>query len=123
MDELVTQHLQPPTVVIQASPLRESALALVKLQECGLVVHLPAMVCCYYVHKEGTGGGGGGGGGGVGRMGTRPPWQQICILHQPLCKPVAARGVMRVTYVYLETSVDAGCVIARVNNSKSVQLP
>ena len=53
MGKLVTllgQHLvgQPPTVVIQATPVWEAVLALVKLQECGLGVHLPVKVCCYY---------------------------------------------------------------------------
>ena len=52
MGELVTllgQHLEehPPTVVIQATTWQEEVLALVKLQECGLGVHLPVKVCCY----------------------------------------------------------------------------
>ena len=47
--ELVTllgQHLkeQLPTVVIQALVWWEAVLALVKLQECGLEVHLPVEV-------------------------------------------------------------------------------
>ena len=62
MAELVTleQHMEtePPTVVIQATGLWEAALALVKLQEGGLGVHLPVKVavllslinqsCCNY---------------------------------------------------------------------------
>ena len=49
MAELVTlleQHMerQPPTVVIQATTWWEAALAHVKLQECGLGVHLPVQV-------------------------------------------------------------------------------
>ena len=39
---------QPPTVVIQATLWWEVVLALVKLQDCGLAVHLPVKVCCYY---------------------------------------------------------------------------
>ena len=35
---------EPPTVVIQATGLWEAALALVKLQEGGLGVHLPVKV-------------------------------------------------------------------------------
>ena len=43
---LLEQHLdrQPFTVVIQASTWWEIILALVKLQECGLKVHLPVKV-------------------------------------------------------------------------------
>ena len=43
---LLEQHLdgQPPTVVIQAIIWWETALALVKLQECGQGVHLPVKV-------------------------------------------------------------------------------
>ena len=49
MAELVTlleQHMdgQPPTVVIQATAWWEAALAHVKLQDCGLGVHLPVKV-------------------------------------------------------------------------------
>ena len=45
------QHLdrQPPTVVTQATDWWETVLALVKLQECGLGVHLPVKVCCYCI--------------------------------------------------------------------------
>ena len=41
------EHLdrQPPTVVTQASTWWEMVLALVKVQECGLGVHLPVKVC------------------------------------------------------------------------------
>ena len=44
---LLEQHLdrQPPTVVTQATTWWETALAHVKLQECGLGVHLPVKVC------------------------------------------------------------------------------
>ena len=50
MAKLVTpleQNLDrlPPTVVIQATTWWETALAYVKLQECGLGVHLPAGKC------------------------------------------------------------------------------
>ena len=38
---------EPPTVVIQATTWLEVVLALVKLQEDGLGVHLPVNVCCY----------------------------------------------------------------------------
>ena len=43
---LLEQYLdgQPPTVVTQAIIWWEAALALVKLQECGLGVHLPVKV-------------------------------------------------------------------------------
>ena len=49
MGELVTllgQHSdeQPPTLVIQATPVWEAALVHVKLQECGLGVNLSVMV-------------------------------------------------------------------------------
>ena len=46
---LLEQHLdrQPPTVVTQATTWWETVLALVKLQECGLGVHLPVKVCVY----------------------------------------------------------------------------
>ena len=46
---LVGRHLdrQPPTVVTQATTWWETVLTLVKLQECGLGVHLPVSVCCY----------------------------------------------------------------------------
>ena len=45
---LLEQHMekQPPTVAIQATTRMETGLALVKLQECGLGVHLPVKVCC-----------------------------------------------------------------------------
>ena len=51
MAKLVTvleQHLgrQLPTVVIQATTWWETELACVKLQECGLKVHLPVIVRC-----------------------------------------------------------------------------
>ena len=51
MAKLITvleQHLdrQPPTVVIQATPWRESVHAHVKLMECGLAVNLPVKVSC-----------------------------------------------------------------------------
>ena len=41
------QHLdsQPPTVVIQVTTWQETVFAHVKLQECGLRVHLPVHVC------------------------------------------------------------------------------
>ena len=43
---LLEQNLdrQPPTVVTQATPWWEKILALVKLQEIGLGVHLPVKV-------------------------------------------------------------------------------
>ena len=48
MAELVTleqyMEAEPPTVVIQATGLWEAVLALVKLQEGGLGVHLPVKV-------------------------------------------------------------------------------
>ena len=45
---LLEQHLDrlPPTVVIQATTWWETALAHVKLMECGRGVHLPVRVCC-----------------------------------------------------------------------------
>ena len=39
-----TTYGQPPTVVIQATTWWEAALAHVKLQDCGLGVHLPVQV-------------------------------------------------------------------------------
>ena len=53
---LPEQHLdrQPPTVVIQATLWWEPAIALVKLQECGLEMHLPVKVCCYHTCMYGT---------------------------------------------------------------------
>ena len=44
---LMEQHFerQPPTVVIQATTWWETVIAHVKLQECGLGVHLPVKVC------------------------------------------------------------------------------
>ena len=52
MAKLITaleQHSdrQPPTVVTQAIIWWETVLALVKLQESGLGVHLPVKVCYY----------------------------------------------------------------------------
>ena len=52
MAELVIlgeQHLdrEPPTVVTQATAWWEATLALVKLQEIGLTVHLPVKVRYY----------------------------------------------------------------------------
>ena len=49
---LLEQHLdkQPPTVAMWATlwcPW-EAEFALVNLQGCGLAVHLPVKVCCYY---------------------------------------------------------------------------
>ena len=46
---LLEQQLdrQPPTVVTQATTWWETVLALVKLQEIGLGVHLPVKVCYY----------------------------------------------------------------------------
>ena len=46
---LLEQHLnrQPPTVVTQATTWWETVLALVKLQEIGLGMHLPVKVCYY----------------------------------------------------------------------------
>ena len=38
---------QLPTVVTQATTWWETVLTHVKLQEAGLVVHLPVDVCCY----------------------------------------------------------------------------
>ena len=38
---------QPPTVAILATTWWEAGLALVKLQDCGLEVHLPVKVCFY----------------------------------------------------------------------------
>ena len=38
--------LQPPTVVIQGTTCQETVFAHVKLQECGLEVHLPVIVRC-----------------------------------------------------------------------------
>ena len=44
---LLEHHLdrQPPTVVILATTWRQTVLGHVKLQECGLAVHLHVMVC------------------------------------------------------------------------------
>ena len=56
------QHLdrQPPTVVIQVTTWWETTLTHVKLQECGLGVHLPINVCmfllpyiCMHIHRGG----------------------------------------------------------------------
>ena len=49
---LLEQHLdrQPPTVVIQAITRWEAVLALVKLQECGLEMHLPVKVSAYHIN-------------------------------------------------------------------------
>ena len=46
---LLEQHWDrmPPTVVTQATTWWERVLALVKLQEIGLRVHLPVKVCDY----------------------------------------------------------------------------
>ena len=46
---LLDQHSdrQPPTVVMQATTWWEAVLAHVKLQECGLGVHLPVNVGYY----------------------------------------------------------------------------
>ena len=46
---LLEQQLdrQPPTVVTQATTWWDPVLALVKLQEIGLGVHLPVEVCYY----------------------------------------------------------------------------
>ena len=46
---LLEQHSDrmPPTVVTQATTWWETVLALVKLQEIGLGVHLPVEVCYY----------------------------------------------------------------------------
>ena len=64
MAELVTleQHMDrmPPTVVIQATDCLEAVLALVKLQEGGLRVHLPVKVamlltmqsCCNHCNQH-----------------------------------------------------------------------
>ena len=54
MARLITpleQHLDrmPPTVVTQATTWWETVLALVKLQEIGLGVHLPVKVCYWWV--------------------------------------------------------------------------
>ena len=54
MGELVTllgQHSdeQPPTLVIQATPVWEASLVHVKLQECGLGGHRPVKVWCFNV--------------------------------------------------------------------------
>ena len=38
---------QPPTVVTQGTTWRETVLAHVKLQECGLGVNLPVKVCVF----------------------------------------------------------------------------
>ena len=54
---LLEQHLdrQPPTVVIQATTWWETVLACVRLQECGLGVHLPVNVCrIRYQNLDGT---------------------------------------------------------------------
>ena len=54
MAELVTleQHMdrEPPTVVIQATDCLEAVLALVKLQEGGLRVHLPVKVAMLIIN-------------------------------------------------------------------------
>ena len=51
---LLEQHLdrQPPTVVIQATIWWEALIALVNLQECGLVVYLPVKVCYMYACEQ-----------------------------------------------------------------------
>ena len=48
------QHLdrQPPTVAILATAWWEATIALVKLQECGLEMHPPVKVCCYYTCNQ-----------------------------------------------------------------------
>ena len=50
---LLEQHSdrQPPTVVTQATTWWETVLALVKLQEIGLGVHLPVQVF-RHIHKK-----------------------------------------------------------------------
>ena len=47
---LLEQYMdkEPPTVVIQATTWWEAQLALVKLQEYGLEMHLTAKVGCWY---------------------------------------------------------------------------
>ena len=57
MAELVTlleQHMdkEQPTVAIQATTWWEAVLALVKLLECGLGVHLPVKVECDNMQSE-----------------------------------------------------------------------
>ena len=49
---LLEQHSdrQPPTVVTQATTWWETVLALVKLQEIGLEVHLPVKVRMYVIN-------------------------------------------------------------------------
>ena len=49
---LLEQQLDrmPPTVVTQATTWWETVLALVKLQEIGLGVHLPVKVCYYTLY-------------------------------------------------------------------------
>ena len=52
MVELVEEQQldrEPPTYVTQATTWWEVVLALVKLRECGLAVHLSVKVCCYYM--------------------------------------------------------------------------
>ena len=46
---LEEQHL-PPTVAIQATPWWEIGLALVKLQGCGLEMHLSVKVSAYHIN-------------------------------------------------------------------------
>ena len=48
---LLEQHLDRllPTVVLEATYWWEAQLTLVKLQKCGLGVHLPVKVHCYYL--------------------------------------------------------------------------
>ena len=48
---LLEQHLdrQPTTVVTQVTTWWETVIVLVKLQECGLEVHLPVEVCGYHI--------------------------------------------------------------------------
>ena len=47
---LLEQHLdrQPPTAVMQATTCWGTVLKHVRLQECGLGMHLPVTVCCCY---------------------------------------------------------------------------
>ena len=54
LDTSVEQHLdrQPPTVVMLATTWWEVVLAHVKLQECGLGVHLPVNVGYYMFEFE-----------------------------------------------------------------------
>ena len=48
MEQYLDRQLS--TAAVEATTWWEAGLAFVKLQDCGLEVHLPVKVCCYYTH-------------------------------------------------------------------------